>query len=65
MTKSSVWGTVLLTGFLLSFLPVWKSGGKENLNLWQFVENHLMIGDEGPMYVPEEDYKKLFEGMNQ
>lgn len=65
MAKSSVWGTVLLTGFLLSFLPVWKSGGKENLDFWSFVANHTVFGPEGPFYVPEEDYKQLFEEMNQ
>jgi len=41
--------------------PVWRSGGKKNLNFIEFVRNHTIWGDSGPEYVPAEDYKKAFQ----
>ncbi len=45
---------------LASLLPVWRSGGVEDMNFWGFVLNHTIFAD-GPEYVPEEDYQVLIE----
>ena len=40
-------------------LPVFRSGGRDNLNFWEWVLNHTNWGP--PIeYIPEEDYKKAF-----
>jgi len=39
-----------------SLLPVWRSGGRENLTFWGWVWNHTIFGPKVE-YVPEEDYK--------
>ena len=45
---------LLLLG--LTFVPVWRSGIKENLNFWQFVLNHTRWG--APVeYLPMETYE--------
>jgi hypothetical protein len=38
-----------------SFLPVWRSGGRENLNFWEFIINHTIFGPPVE-YIPEEFY---------
>jgi hypothetical protein len=38
-----------------SFIPVWRSGGRANLNLWEFVGNHTVFGPPVE-YIPAEDY---------
>lgn len=43
-----------------SFFPIFRSGGKGNLNFWQFVYNHTIFCDK-PEYVPEEDYNSYFK----
>ena len=53
-------GDVLLTALVLSFtLPIFRSGGRTNLNFWQWIFNHTTLG---PIveYVPEEDYTEEF-----
>ena len=41
-----------LLGF--SFLPIWKSGLRKNMNLWQFVIGHTTLSPWESLYVPEE-----------
>jgi len=54
--------TLLVWGIVLAFtLPVWRSGLKSNLTLWQFIVNHTVFGDE-PEFIPKEDYEKIFSG---
>ncbi len=38
-----------------SFLPVWRSGLRDDMNFWQFVLNHTVWGDKVE-YIPEEYY---------
>ncbi len=38
-----------------SLIPFWRSGGRTDLNFWEFVRNHTIFGDPVE-YVPEEDY---------
>jgi hypothetical protein len=44
----------------LSFLPVWRSGLKTNLNFWQFIGNHTIFGDPVE-FIPREDYMTIFQ----
>ncbi len=37
----------------LGFLPIWRSGLRENLNFYQFIINHTIWGPEVE-YIPEE-----------
>jgi len=46
---------IVIAALTLSFLPVWKSGGKEHLTFWSFLKNHTIWGDPVE-YVPDEDY---------
>ena len=39
----------------VSFLPVWRSGLRENMNFWQWIINHTVFGPPSE-YVPEEYY---------
>jgi len=39
-----------------TFLPVWKSGSKTGLNLWEFLKNHTIWYDGGSQYLPDEMY---------
>jgi hypothetical protein len=50
--------TLLILG--LTFLPVFKSGGKLGLNFWQWIYNHMIFSGK-PEYVPEEDYNSYFK----
>ena len=50
--------TILLGALLVSFLPVWRSGGKAGLNFWEFVINHTVYGDPVE-YLPQEQYEEL------
>ncbi len=52
-------GKILVGGLLLSALPVWRSGGRGNLNFWEFILNHTIWGLPVE-YVPEENYEKAF-----
>lgn len=45
---------VLLAG--LSFVPIWRSGGRDNLTFWGWVINHTIWGPPVE-YIPEEDYE--------
>jgi len=40
---------------VLSFLPIWRSGLRENMNLWQWIANHTIFGPPSE-YVPEKYY---------
>lgn len=41
-----------LAGF--SLLPIWKSGLREDMNLWQFIIGHTTMSPYPSLYVPEE-----------
>lgn len=41
---------------LASFLPVWRCGLRENLNLWEWAKEHTVWGHPVE-YIPEEEYK--------
>lgn len=52
--------TLLGIGIVLSFtLPVFRSGLKTNLTLWEFTINHTTFGDPVE-FIPEEDYAAIF-----
>ena len=52
--------TLLGIGIVLSFtLPVFRSGLKTNLTLWEFIINHTTFGDPVE-FIPEEDYAAIF-----
>lgn len=38
-----------------SSLPIWRSGLRENMNLWQWIINHTVFGPPSE-YLPEEFY---------
>lgn len=40
---------VTISLIIFSLLPIWRSGERRNLNLWQFAKNHTIFGHE-PMY---------------
>lgn len=42
-----------------SLLPIFRSGGRESLNAWQWLWNHTIWGPPVE-YIPEEDYKDAF-----
>lgn len=45
----------IVGGVVFSLLPIWRSGGRTGLNLWEWLINHTVWGP--PIeYVPEEDY---------
>ncbi len=44
---------------ILSLLPIFRSGGREKLNAWEWLWNHTIWGPPVE-YIPEEDYKKAF-----
>lgn len=43
-------------------LPIFRSGGKNNLSFWGFIYNHTIFGS-AVEYVPEEDYQREIEGV--
>ena len=47
-------GVVLVA--VAGLLPVWRSGGRENLTFYGWVWNHWIFGPKVE-YVPEEDYQ--------
>jgi len=55
---------IVIAALALSFLPVWKSGGKSGLSFWQFIANHMTIFgyQNAPQYIPQEDYLHTFLG---
>jgi hypothetical protein len=53
VTKGKKIALVLFLG--ASLLPIWRSGLRENMNLWQWVNNHTIFGPASE-YVPEEYY---------
>ena len=48
---------ILVVLFMLSFIPVWRSGLRKNQTFWGFLRNHTIYGPPVE-YIPEEDYKK-------
>lgn len=48
--------TGIVVGVVASLLPVWRSGGRENMTFWGWLWNHTIFGPKVE-YVPEEDYK--------
>ena len=52
---------VIIVLAIASFLPVWRSGGRENLTFWGWVINHTIFGP--PIeYVPLEQYEEELKG---
>ena len=47
---------LLVVGGIASLLPIWRSGGRENMTLWGWIWNHTIFGPPVE-YVPEEDYE--------
>jgi hypothetical protein len=41
-----------------SLIPVFRSGGREGLNFWEWIWNHTIWGPNVE-YIPEEDYAKI------
>lgn len=38
-------------------LPMFKSGGKQGITLFEFIRNHTIFFDKSePLYIPKEDY---------
>ena len=57
---------ILLIGLAAAslVLPIFRSGGRDNLNFWQFAYNHTNWGP--PIeYIPEEDYQEAFERLDK
>ncbi len=48
--------SLLVAGGIASLLPIWRSGGRGNMNLWGWIWNHTIFGPPVE-YVPEEDYE--------
>lgn len=51
---------LLLVAAAVSFLPIFRSGGREGLNFWSWIWNHTIWGPDVE-YIPEEDYAKQIE----
>ena len=45
---------------VLSVLPIWRSGLKDNLNFWQFLLNHTIWGDPVE-FIPKEMYSEIIQ----
>jgi len=45
---------------IASFLPIWRCGLRDNLNLWEWLYEHTIWGSPVE-YVPEEYYGELEE----
>lgn len=53
MTKNK---EIALMGFVaLSLVPIWRSGLRQNMNLWEWIINHTVFGPPSE-YIPEEYY---------
>ena len=48
-------GKVLVTGLALSLLPIWRSGLREDMDLWTWILNHTVFGPPSE-YITEEYY---------
>lgn len=49
----------LITLGIASLFPIWRSGGREDLNFWEWIWNHTIWGPPVE-YIPEEDYQGAF-----
>ena len=59
-TKHRLRNTVIVWLVLLAFtVPIFRSGVKSNMTLWEFIIIHTIFSD-GPEYIPKEDYAKIF-----
>jgi len=47
---------LLLGGIIFSILPIWRSGEKYNLNLWQFMFEHSTFGPKR-QYIEFRDFE--------
>lgn len=47
---------ILVILLLVSFMPIWRCGLRENLNFWDFIKEHTIYGSP-VQYVPEELYE--------
>lgn len=56
------WGKTVLVwiGILTFTLPIFRSGLKSNLTLFEFTLNHTIFGDVVE-FIPKEDYKEAFD----
>lgn len=48
--------TLLALLLLISLIPIWRSGLRENQSFWEFVLNHTIWGPPVE-YIPEEAYE--------
>jgi hypothetical protein len=55
-------GVIVVLTILAFTLPIFKSGGKDHLTFFEFIKNHTVWADPGPMFVPREDYEQIFNG---
>jgi hypothetical protein len=47
-------GLLVIIG--LTFIPVWRSGLRENMNLWEWILNHSRLTPNTLEYIPESLY---------
>lgn len=45
---------VLVGVLIFSLLPIWKSGIRRGMNLWEFTIGHTVFSPWPSLYVPEE-----------
>jgi len=61
--KVQISGALIMTALVLSFtLPIFRSGGRTNLNFWEWIINHTVLSPNKVEYVPEEDYMRELNG---
>ena len=47
---------VAILALVISFLPIFRGGLRENINFWEFLKEHTIYGSPVE-YIPEEEYK--------
>jgi len=61
--KGAIKGLAITFLIVESFtLPAFRSGGRTGLTFWGWIRNHTIWGDPVE-YVPEESYRREFEGV--
>jgi hypothetical protein len=46
---------VVIGALIVSFLPIFRAGLRDNISFWEFVRQHTIWGDPVE-YIPEEEY---------
>ena len=54
-------GLAVLTIIAFFTVPIFRSGSRSELTMWQWLKNHTVYGPP-VAYVPEEDYKRELSG---